>query len=324
MKMSSPSLCKGVIFDLDNTLIPTLQLDVVAVSNAISLAFELDHSLTQTNSAKATIAARFKALLSAESFPTSIHCVSVAAWRVSLWARALWPADPSLNEVLACLLEGSGSSDLHVLKLTQVAQAVKCSWCKSRLEHFQFPPPVRDLLKRLVTSGLEIAILTNGHRDVQAPKLLKCCAGELFGACTVIACNLHDGPREKPDVSSFEAAAASMGCALSETVMVGDSWKNDIEGGNQAGCLATVLVSHCPYVDISSAERRAVQMVPAASANEISFSSRVHRARPTFAVESVLDLERAIRKCELAALTREGSFIPTRRFNLEALPKARL
>ena len=181
-----------------------------------------------------------------------------------------------------------------------------------------------DLLKRLVTSGLKIAILTNGHRDVQAPKLLKCCAGELFGACTIIACNLHDGPREKPDVSSFEAAAASMGCALSETIMVGDSWKNDIEGGNQAGCLATVLVSHCPFLDISSAERGAMRMVPAVSADEISFSSRVHRARPTFAVESVLDLERALRKSELAALTREGPPIPTKRFDIEVPQKARL
>ena len=53
----------------------------------------------------------------------------------------------------------------------------------------------------------------------------------------------------KPAPAFFEAAAASMGCALSETVMIGDDAEADVAGALSAGAAAAVLVRSGKYLE---------------------------------------------------------------------------
>ena len=81
--------CLAVIFDLDDTLVPTSQLDRAAIATAAELV--------ESDDAAAT-AARFKALLKAEPFPPpgeggGAPVLALADWRAWLWARAMAATD---------------------------------------------------------------------------------------------------------------------------------------------------------------------------------------------------------------------------------------
>lgn len=187
----------------------------------------------------------------------------------------------------------------------------------------------------LKTDGYALAVLTNGHADVQRPKLEACGAAELFGGSIngrgefsrrgkggnsskegrverrlIVA---GDFPAMKPDPAVFLAAASACGVHISEAIMVGDSLRCDIRGGNTAGCLATVWVQSCPTLDEGpdeSADQPHARTLggsatcevagvaatsfwdpPAATLGSISVGEE-----PTFSVQSVLDLRSVLEK----------------------------
>ena len=137
----------AIIFDLDDTLVPTSTIDRAAIASAVEQAIALEAA----TDSEGTIAA-FRELLKSEPFPPvdddQLKQLSVAAWRTSLWARALKPDAP----------EGA-------------ATAVYECWAGERLRNFQFSDEVRALLGRLEETGLKMVIVTNGHTDVQRPKV---------------------------------------------------------------------------------------------------------------------------------------------------------
>ena len=61
-----------------------------------------------------------------------------------------------------------------------------------------------------------------------------------FGECVLVS---GEQPEAKPHTSIFRTACEMIGVAACEAVMVGDSLVDDIQGGNNAGLLATVWVS---------------------------------------------------------------------------------
>jgi len=202
--------CRAVLLDLDDTLVPTSAIDQQAIGAAARLAAERGAG---EGAAPEAIAESFKKLLRAEPFPPAGSGASLAEWRTALWARAM----------------GRPAAE---------AAAVHDHWAQERLRLFVFPEEVRGLLERL-KDRYKMAIVTNGHADVQRPKLAACGAAAIFGELAVVS---GEQPEAKPHVSIFRTALQLLGAEPSEAIMVGDSLAADIRGGIDAGLLATVWV----------------------------------------------------------------------------------
>lgn len=204
---------RAVLFDLDDTLIPTSRIDRAAIASAAAGACGAERAADVSN--------RFAALLKAEPFPPTGSALNVAGWRSRLWARAI--------------------DDAPSDSVPEAAQRAHDFWASERLRNFKFADDVRALVTRLQTAGYATGILTNGHADVQNAKSAACDAAALFGRERVIIAGEH--PEQKPAASVFRVACAALGAPADATVMVGDSYAHDIAGGINAGVLATVWIS---------------------------------------------------------------------------------
>ena len=208
--------CRAIIFDLDDTLVPTSKIDRAAILAAAS--------------GVERCAARFAELLKAEPFPAPDSSHDVPSWRSMLWARAL-----------------ASSEDAEV-SISPAARSAYESWSEQRLTNFRFDEEVVALVKRLQAAGYKTGVLTNGHKDVQRAKTAACGAEALFGAANVIVAGEH--PEQKPHPSIFRVACRALGEEPEHVVMVGDSYNADVTGGINAGLLATVWIQ--PAIDATS------------------------------------------------------------------------
>jgi len=251
--LSASRRCRGVLFDLDDTLVPTSAIDKRAIHVAATRALGAAGS-----AAAAAAAARFADLLKTEPFPPADSEFDVSHWRSLLWTRAL---------------------NVEATESTAVAPEAKAAfdtWSTERLDKFVLEDAVVAMVRRLQELGYKTGVLTNGHKDVQRAKTRACEAGALFGDAHVIIAGEH--PEQKPHASVFRVACAALGEEPSAVVMVGDSYAADITGGINAGLLATVWV-HPPDDDGSSLMYGHLAAVPAG------------QPAPTHTVGSVLELE---------------------------------
>lgn len=253
--------CRAILFDLDDTLIPTSRIDRAAIATAAA---------TSTPGEKAAVAKRFAALLKDIPFPPLGSTHTVAQWRAMLWERA------------------SGRTDVITpgdeVEVSAAAQAAHDLWVKERLLNFRFSAEVRSLVVRLQQAGYVTGVLTNGHADVQRAKTQACGAEELFGYSRIIVAGEH--PEQKPAPSIFRTACTALGVPAEETVMVGDSYAADMAGGMKAGYLATVWIR--PTATANPADESLMfghlQQVPAG------------QPEPSFTIESITELEAVLRE----------------------------
>ena len=205
--------CRAIIFDLDDTLIPTSAIDRAAINTAAVAAVGPGDG--------AEVGARFASLLKDEPFPPRDSILEVSAWRATLWARALGAA-----------------ADAPFVDAT--AQHAHDLWAKERLGNFKFSEEVRSLVGRIQAAGYVTGVLTNGHATVQRGKLDACQAADIFPVSNIIAAGEH--PEQKPAASIFGTMCDRLGEAADATIMVGDSYAADVMGGINGGLLATVWV----------------------------------------------------------------------------------
>ena len=214
----------AVLFDLDDTLVPTSELDRAAIATAAELVAEPADS--------AETAARFRALLRAEPFPPPASgdapAIALADWRAWLWARAMAATDDA-----AAAARGGGAPPA-------AARRAHDAWCAARLAEFRLAPATRAMLARLAAKGYALGVVTNGPAAAQRPKLAACDAAAVFGAERLLVSG--EEPEPKPAASIFHAACARLGAPPGRTVMVGDSLAADVQGGINARLLATVWV----------------------------------------------------------------------------------
>jgi len=259
--MRSLRRCRAVIFDLDDTLVPTSRIDRAAILHAAALS---------SGDEPAVVAARFSELLKAEPFPPEPSGLDVPAWRTGLWERAL-----------------SGSSSDGRASASPAARQAYEAWSSERLSRFRFADEVVAMVRRLQSAGYKTGVLTNGHADVQRAKTAACGAGSLFGEERVIIAGEH--AEQKPHASIFRVACAALGEPDgSATLMVGDSYAADVAGGINASLLATVWVR--PPVEPPETGAQGSLMHGHLSAVPAGQPS------PTFTVESVLEVEACLEK----------------------------
>lgn len=256
--------CRAVLFDLDDTLVPTSRIDRAAILNAATLA------LASTEAAAQACAQKFAQLLKEKPFPPETSGHNVTSWRQLLWERAL----------------RGGGEDHAEPSVSSAAQLAHDTWCSERLTNFRFSDDIVAMVQRLQTAGYKTGLLTNGHADVQRAKTAACDAGKLFGdACVIVA---GEYPEQKPHPSIFRVACAALGEPESATVMVGDSYAADIAGGINSNLLATVWIRPEPKDgDLSSGGSLMHGHLAAVPSGELA---------PTFTVETVLQVEACLEK----------------------------
>lgn len=289
--------CRAILFDMDDTLVPTSAIDEKALSVAARFAWSrLGRSGGDEEAeaaAMAALAARFKALLRAEPFPPPGSSATVALWRTGLWARALEGATapdqpPSADPTPKVLADSAQQGQDEVL-----AAEVHDHWLSERLSLFKFPADVAQLIERLRPS-YRLGIITNGPGELQRAKLEACGAAALFGPSDFCAVVSGEQPAAKPDPSIFRTALKMMGVDPGETIMVGDSLVHDIQGGIRAGLLATVWV------------RGASAGGGTAGLSQAPSGDGGKPVQPSYTIASVVELESVLR----SLATGRGSALP--------------
>ena len=101
--------------------------------------------------------------------------------------------------------------------------------------------PVLDVLRQ---HGIRIGLISNGQRDLD-----EFIAHHAVEVDAVVGSKAHG--RIKPHASIFVAALHLLGVAPDETVMVGDSYEDDIEGARALGIRAILLDRDGLRVDAS-------------------------------------------------------------------------
>jgi putative hydrolase of the HAD superfamily len=97
-------------------------------------------------------------------------------------------------------------------------------------QHFTLYDDVDETLRALKAKGLQIGLITNGHRSLTAFQS----HFELDGLIDVTLSSRQHGYM-KPHPSIFRAALELAQVAAADSVMVGDSYSHDVQGAESAG-----------------------------------------------------------------------------------------
>jgi HAD superfamily hydrolase (TIGR01662 family) len=100
--------------------------------------------------------------------------------------------------------------------------------------HFTLYDDAAEALAAMRRHGLRIGLISNGQRDLVE-------FAEHHGLDIDVACGSLAHGRIKPHPSIFEAALAALDVAAAETVMVGDSYHDDIQGARALGMRAILV-----------------------------------------------------------------------------------
>lgn len=105
-------------------------------------------------------------------------------------------------------------------------------------DHAELFPQAAETVKALARS-YEIGIITNGAKEHQERVVRRHQLSDAIRPEHIFASN-HSGAR-KPQPAIFQLALRGMKVRPAEAVMVGDSWKNDVEGAVRCGMHAVWL-----------------------------------------------------------------------------------
>jgi putative hydrolase of the HAD superfamily len=103
-----------------------------------------------------------------------------------------------------------------------------------RHENFSLYEDALPVLDELRRHGIRIGLISNGQRDLD-----EFTAHHALDVDAVVGSRAHG--RIKPHASIFVAALELLGVAPDETVMIGDSYEDDIEGARALGIRAILL-----------------------------------------------------------------------------------
>jgi len=131
----------------------------------------------------------------------------------------------------ASIIEHMGGRGPGVIK---AAREIYSQWAVNH--HFEMYDDVAPTLQQLQARGLIVGVISNSHRSLDAFRD----HFELGGLIhALVSSSLHG--YMKPHPSIFETALLRAGVAASESMMVGDSLKADVEGALAAGMKAVLL-----------------------------------------------------------------------------------
>jgi HAD superfamily hydrolase (TIGR01549 family) len=169
------------------------------------------------------------------------HGVTVDAARFDAAVTCALPmlddlADPLYDHGLfirytAAIIEQMGGTGDGVIP---AATEIYDQWAANH--HFDLYDDVRDVLPTLAARGLELGVISNSHRSLEA-------FTRHFDLDRYVRTHVSAHPHRhmKPHPSIFADALAAAGVGAHEALMVGDSLKADVEGALGAGLRAAWL-----------------------------------------------------------------------------------
>ncbi len=145
-------------------------------------------------------------------------------------------ADPLYDHDLfirytAAIIEQMGGTGAGV---RHAAFEIYDAWAANH--HFDLYDDVHDVLPALAARGLELGVISNSHRSLEA--FTAHFALDRYVRTHVSA---HPARYMKPHPSIFEAALTAAGVSAGEALMVGDSLSHDVHGALGAGLRAVWL-----------------------------------------------------------------------------------
>jgi HAD superfamily hydrolase (TIGR01549 family) len=119
-------------------------------------------------------------------------------------------------------------------KVIEVAGEIYDQWSVNH--HFEMYDDVAPVMAELQKRGLTVGLISNSHRSLDAFR-------EHFLLANIITVSVSGAVHGymKPHRSIFDAALERSKTGAGETMMVGDSFKHDIEGALNAGWRAVLL-----------------------------------------------------------------------------------
>jgi putative hydrolase of the HAD superfamily len=123
----------------------------------------------------------------------------------------------------------------------QIAVEIERAWEVS--ENFDLYEDAVPVLEELRRQGLKIGLVSNGARDIDE-------FVRHHGLTVEAAVGSRTHGKVKPDPSIFLAALERLGVAAEETIMVGDTLEDDIEGARAVGIRPILLDREDRYPDI--------------------------------------------------------------------------
>lgn len=204
---------QGILFDFDNTLVSTSVADEFALERVKETLVkcypedDVEH-----------MASEYKRLVS-ESGVDPSGIMNPHDWRVGLWQSVINQRDCSAND-----------GEVQAAEIYEI-------WRCSRLEKIKIPDEVGSVLE-ILRKTYRLALVTNSEPAIQKQKLSACEIERFFDVIVISG----EQPRAKPHASIFHTACSLISVVPEECIMVGDNLKHDIQGGLNAGLLATVWV----------------------------------------------------------------------------------
>ncbi len=131
----------------------------------------------------------------------------------------------------ASIIEKMGGRGAQVV---EVASEIYDQWSVNH--HFELYDDVAPVLEALQKRGLTVGAISNSHRSLDAFR-------EHFSLENIITVSVSGAEHGymKPHRSIFDAALERAGVGAGEAMMIGDSFKHDIEGALNAGWRAVLL-----------------------------------------------------------------------------------
>ena len=214
-KMAAEKKVKGILFDFDNTLVPTRLANKHALDKIIEI---LAQYYTQKDAEQ--IAQKYKNLILLKpSDPTGR--IKPDIWRIGLLER---------------LLKAKGNlSTKYKPSPTELYNI----WNETRQEKLVIDEETTALLQELKTY-YRVGVVTNGDSTIQREKLTKAGVYPLIQTIVIGG----EQPKPKPYPSIFQTACALLNVPPHNCVVVGDNLHTDIQGGLNLGVLATVWVNY--------------------------------------------------------------------------------
>jgi HAD superfamily hydrolase (TIGR01549 family) len=141
--------------------------------------------------------------------------------------------DDGVYEVIAAAIVTAMGGD-DAARVERCAAAIVEAW--GCCANFSLYDDVRPCLTRLRDAGLAVGLVSNTNRDLDGVLDAFELRPLVDGAVTSAQVGLF-----KPAPEIFAAALTCVGAAACDTVMVGDSYRDDVEGALAAGLAAVLL-----------------------------------------------------------------------------------
>ena len=129
---------------------------------------------------------------------------------------------------------GGGEREGSPGSLDACAREIYAEWAAN--QHFELYDDVPAALRELTNAGIRVGLISNSHRCLDSFQ-----SHFELSEHVAAAVSSADHGFMKPHPSIFQAALDQLGVAPAESVMVGDSVKQDIEGALGAGMRAVLL-----------------------------------------------------------------------------------